>query len=90
MTVYSAIGTVERKIVNPGSKSEHEAAVLRCGTGAAFALRLRGANPFEDKSFDKFVGQRVLISGALVGGTLIVQDLSAVRPMPKSGPKPAA
>lgn len=65
-------GTVTRRLVAEGSKSEREAVVLDTGA-ATLVLRRQGANPFEiDPELDGLVGRRIRAQGSERGQTLIL------------------
>jgi hypothetical protein len=57
-------GTVERRRVGGGSKSEHDAVVLATGD-AVYALRRRGGHAFEDPVLDALVGKELEFEGLL-------------------------
>ena len=57
-------GTVERRRVGGGSKSEHDAVVL-VTTDAAYTLRRRGGHAFEDPVLDALVGKELEFEGLL-------------------------
>jgi hypothetical protein len=70
-------GTVVRRRVGTGTKSERDAVVLVTEDGA-YALRRKGANAFQDDDLDQLVGRRVRASGLLVPGQLIADDLQVL------------
>ena len=75
-------GTVGRRLVAPGSKSEREAVVLETGD-AWFVLRRAGGNPFRDPELEGLVGKRIRAEGREQGRTLVLEawdDLDAERP----------
>jgi hypothetical protein len=57
-------GTVERRRVGGGSKSEHDAVVLATGD-AVYTLRRRGGHAFEDPVLDALVGKELEFEGLL-------------------------
>jgi hypothetical protein len=57
-------GTVERRRVGGGSKSEHDAVVL-VTTDAVYTLRRRGGHAFEDPVLDALVGKELEFEGLL-------------------------
>jgi hypothetical protein len=59
-------GILRRKVINPGSKSEHAAVVLELADGTNLRLRLLGDNPFESNALKPYVGMRVKIEGSLL------------------------
>lgn len=67
-------GEVRRRLVNAGSKSEHDAVVLDTPNGASYELRPPGGNPFETGDLDHLVGQAIITRGVLAGQTLLMQD----------------
>jgi hypothetical protein len=64
-------GTVTRRLVAPGSKSEREAVVLDTGA-RTLVLRRRGGNAFADPELDALVGRRIRARGTEHGGTLLM------------------
>jgi hypothetical protein len=68
-------GTVIRRRVAPGSKSERESVLLSTEQGDLL-LRRQGGNPFADPILDDLVGKRVRFEGELRGTTLIVSRWS--------------
>jgi hypothetical protein len=80
-------GTVERKRINVGSKSERDAIVIMLDDHQAPAFELRtGKNPFKvDKDLEPFVGKRVRVKGIKGSGVLAlfvdsVSDISVIIP----------
>jgi hypothetical protein len=74
-------GSVVRRRVATGSKSEREAVVLATERGD-FVLRRRGGNAFQDEVLNALVGHRIRGSGELAGYTFILTnwtDLDEVR-----------
>ena len=61
------------KRVSRGSKSEHEAVILKTKSGELI-LRRRGGNPLRDKVLLGLVGRRVKCEGVRSGDTLIVTE----------------
>ncbi|MCE9507555.1 MAG: hypothetical protein K8R48_04465 [Alphaproteobacteria bacterium] len=59
----SFTGILKQKLVNKGSKSEHQAIVLELADGTDLRLRMLGENPFENTALKPYVGKRVQISG---------------------------
>ncbi len=57
-------GTVERRRVGGGSKSEHDAVVLATA-GRVYTLRTRGGHAFEDPVLDALVGKELEFEGLL-------------------------
>jgi hypothetical protein len=64
-------GTVKKRLVAPGSKSEREAVVLETDEGH-FVLRRQGANPFQDPELEGLVGKRIRAEGSEQGRTLVM------------------
>jgi hypothetical protein len=69
------VGTVVRRAVAAGSKSERDAVLLSTPSGD-LALRRSGGNPFVDPVLDALVGKRLRFEGELRGATLIVSAWS--------------
>jgi hypothetical protein len=67
------VGTVRRKVVAAGSKSERDAVVLVTASGE-LVLRRLGGNPFADPELDALVGATIRCTGELRGSTLIVSS----------------
>jgi hypothetical protein len=76
-------GTVERKRVARGSKSEHEAIVLRTAR-RTYRLRRRGGHPFYDPTLEPLVGKTLLAEGTVAGPTFILDGWEIDAP-PKRG-----
>ena len=64
-------GTVVLRVVNRGSKSEHEAAFLDTGEQSLRLKRL-SAPPFHDPVLARLAGQRIRCEGHLANGVLSV------------------
>lgn len=64
-------GRVERTLVNRGSKSDHDAAVLTTSDGS-YTLRRQGGHPFSDPEIDALVGQRIRGEGVMSAGQFIM------------------
>jgi hypothetical protein len=64
-------GTVVRKTVSGGSKSEHEAVVL-CAPDGEYVLRRAGGNAFSDPELDRLVGASISAEGLVRGRTFIM------------------
>jgi hypothetical protein len=69
-------GTVIRKPVAVGSKSERAAVVLRTQEGGEYILRRRGGNAFSDAQLDKLVGSSIAADGRIFGQTFIMNTWS--------------
>ena len=65
-------GAVLRKAVAQGSKSEHEAVVLRTPEGGEYVLRRTGGNAFRDPELDGLVGSSITGEGLVTGQTFIM------------------
>jgi len=65
-------GRVERRRLNVGSKSEHEALVLVDDVGALWKLRRLGGHPFNDSALDGLEGRRVELNGYGDGPTFFL------------------
>ena len=66
-------GAVIRKAVAKGSKSEHEAVVLRTPEGGEYILRCSGGNAFRDPQLDDLVGSTITADGLVTGQTFIMK-----------------
>jgi hypothetical protein len=66
-------GSVIRRRVAAGSKSDHSAVLLDTGS-EQYVLRRVGANPFSDPALEKLVGQKVTFDGSVRGYTLFVDN----------------
>jgi hypothetical protein len=66
-------GAVIRKAVAKGSKSEHEAVVLRTAEGSEYWLRRAGGNAFRDPELDRLVGSSITADGRVAGQTFIMK-----------------
>ncbi len=64
-------GTVARRDVGAGSKSEHVAVVIDAGDGF-YLLRRRGGNVFADPALDLLVGHRVRLEGTAMTTTFVI------------------
>lgn len=71
-------GVVQRAIVNQGSKSEHNAIVLKTDQGDQLKLRVGGLNPFESRGLSHLVGSRVKTEGIVANGALFVGKLEDI------------
>ena len=71
-------GSVLRKVVAEGSKSEHAAVVLQTDDGGEFRLRRIGANAFQDDQLEALVGRRIRAAGDLAGVTLLMREWSEI------------
>jgi hypothetical protein len=70
-------GTVERKTVAAGSKSERDAVVLTTPEGQ-LVLRRRGGHPFADPELDALVGKRIRAHGDEHGQTMVMESWEEV------------
>jgi hypothetical protein len=64
-------GTVVRQPFSEGSKSEHQAVMLRTPHGS-LKLRRPGGNPFRDPELEKLVGQEIDCDGEIHQGQLLL------------------
>jgi hypothetical protein len=67
-------GKVVRKPVASGSKSEHEAVMLRTADGEELLLRRLGGNAFRDPQLDDLVGASITGEGQVAGRTFIMRS----------------
>ncbi|MDO8598131.1 MAG: hypothetical protein Q7R45_16090 [Sulfuricaulis sp.] len=65
-------GTVIRKPVAVGSKSERAAVVLRTSDNAEYILRRSGGNAFSDPELDKLVGSSITADGQVVASQTFI------------------
>ncbi len=56
-------GTVSKKVLSAGSKSERSAVVLTTDDGTEFVLRMRGGHPMLDPNLESLVGNQVRLQG---------------------------
>jgi len=68
-----AVGRVIQKRVAIGSKSEHDAVVLRTGDHE-YALRTKRGDPWWDPEMARLIGKKIKAIGTLYMGLLIVND----------------
>ena len=68
------LGTVTRKRIRSGSKSEHEAMVLTTAGGASYKLRRPGGNPFWDEKLAELEGEVISGEGELEGEDLFLSS----------------
>jgi len=73
-------GAVIRRAVAKGSKSEHEAVVLRTPEGDEYVLRRRGGNAFRDPELDNLVGSSISADGLVAGQTFIMHSWTPQTP----------
>ena len=68
-------GTVQRRVVAGGSKSEHTAIVLETDKGDLI-LRKRGENPFQESAaLSPLVGKTVSLQGVPSNGVVFVGNI---------------
>lgn len=67
-------GTVIRKGVARGSKSERDAVVLQTAEGGEYILRRSGGNAFSDPQLDALVGSSITADGQVAGQTFIMKS----------------
>ena len=65
------VGTVFKKLYAPGSKSEHQAVMIRLDHGE-FLLRRVGGNPFQDTVLESLVGKTIRCEGTHRGTALFI------------------
>lgn len=65
-------GTVQRKTVASGSKSEREAVVI-VTDGREYILRFAGGTAFADPRLDDLVGKRIRAEGEVTGNTFLMR-----------------
>jgi hypothetical protein len=70
-------GVVTLVVVDAGSRSEHEAAVVRGADGATVRVHIVGDHPYEQPLLREHLGRRVRVEGTWRGATLRV-DAAAV------------
>lgn len=66
-------GSVIKKLIALGSKSEREAVLLVVGD-KEYILRQKGGNPLNDPELNELVGKRVVGDGFLLGTTFVLTD----------------
>lgn len=66
-------GHVTRKLLNKGTKSEHEGLVLRCPEGE-LKLRRLGGNPFRDDTLASLEGEEIEGEGIVRKGQFIMSS----------------
>ena len=71
-------GQVVKRPFATGSKSEHDAVMLKTKAGA-YVLRRQGGNAFSDPELDRLVGKHISVEGKVHDYTLIISDYHEVR-----------
>lgn len=72
-------GTVICELINKGSKSEHEAALLDTGSEKYQLRRLtEDANPFYDAVLVGLIGKKIEVFGTLHGKLLLISSWKEV------------
>ncbi len=66
-------GTVIKKPLATGSKSEREAVCLATAAGE-YVLRRAGRNPFVDPELEQLVGKSIRCTGVVTGYTLLMSE----------------
>ncbi len=66
-------GEVFQKRYAPGSKSDHNAVMIRTADGE-FKLRREGGNPFRDPTLDALVGKRIQAEARQTETVVIMAD----------------
>jgi hypothetical protein len=64
-------GEVTKRVLYPGTKSEHEGFVFITAEGE-FKLRRQGGNPFHDETLDQLEGKEIEGEGILRGSQFIM------------------
>ena len=70
-------GTVAKRLLSTGSKSEHEGLVLVTDTGE-LTLRRQGGNPFWDETLAPLEGKKIECEGLLRGNQIIMTRWTVV------------
>lgn len=70
-------GTVAKRLLSAGSKSEHEGLVLVTDAGE-LPLRRQGGNPFWDETLAPLEGKRIECEGLLRGNQIIMTRWTVV------------
>ena len=73
------VGKVMRKPFGTGSKSEHDAVVLKTDLNE-YVLRRPGGNPFRDPVLENLVGKTIRCTGEAVDYTLTIADWKELGP----------
>lgn len=83
-------GIVQKKLLNPGSRSEQASVVLHTNDGKDLSIRINGHNPFSDPELDNLVGQRVSIQGTLYNNAVFAEKMEdiSIEPYCKMPPPP--
>ena len=71
-------GTVVRRVVGLGSKSERDAIVLVTDRQAELILRNSGGNPLFDPTLEALVGKQIQCEGTEHGQTLIMESYHVI------------
>jgi hypothetical protein len=66
-------GTVRRKLIRRGTKSEHLALVLVTAEGE-YKLRRAGGNPFRDETLDGLENRQIRCTGELDGSEIFMDS----------------
>lgn len=72
-------GVVIKRPYAVGSKSEHDAVLLRTDDEKEYVLRRKGGNAFSDPELDQLIGKHVSFDGTLRDRTLIISRYSETR-----------
>ena len=70
-------GTVKRKLIRRGTKSEHEALMLVTDRGE-YKLRRVGGNPFWDQTLAELEGHGIICTGELDGAEVFLSSWEIV------------
>ena len=77
MAAVELTGMVIRKHLGSISRSAHEGVCIDTASGQ-YELRRRGANPFTNPEFQKWVGQEVRVVGVVRENILFVENIRLV------------
>jgi len=67
-------GEVFSSLFAPGSKSEHEAVMIRATDGREWKLVRRDGNPFVDPVLDSLIGKTIIVEGVDAGSSFIADN----------------
>lgn len=66
-------GSVIKKLIAEGSKSEREAVLLVVGE-KEYILRQKGGNPYNDPELNELVGKKLKCDGKFIGGHVFLLE----------------
>jgi hypothetical protein len=72
------VGTVAKRRIARGSKSDHVATLLKTADGE-FVLRIAGGNPFGDARLERLIGKKIRCQGEVRDYTLIISKWHEVK-----------